>query len=205
MLSIYLSSDSNEIWAHKHFVNKHSTISQTGPKNWAVLWVLICMVHLTVSDYHVTYVFPSESTLCRCLNAKELLAWNRRDIWSLSDSNGIQIHKHLVHKRTLNHLAKLAKNIELCCEYLSLWCIWLYVIMSPTRFSVNLHSIVSRMPWNSLFETGAISEVLVRKGTLNHLAKLAKKMKLFVSTYLYGAFDCMLSSDVLVSEWIYTL
>ena len=30
----------------------------------AVLWVLICMVHLTLSFYHVTYAFKSESTLC---------------------------------------------------------------------------------------------------------------------------------------------
>ena len=33
--------------------------------------------------------------------------------------------------------------IELCCEYLSVWCIWLYVLaLSHTRFRVNPHSIV---------------------------------------------------------------
>ena len=32
--------------------------SQTGH-----LWILICVVHLTVSYYHVTYTFQSESTL----------------------------------------------------------------------------------------------------------------------------------------------
>ena len=31
------------------------------------------------------------------------------EIWSLSDSNWTRTHSHLVHKRTLNHLAKLAK------------------------------------------------------------------------------------------------
>ena len=77
--------------------------------NWVVLWVLICMVHLTVCIYHVTYVFRSESTLYSCLNAKELLARNRRDIWSLSDWNGTRSHNHLVRKRILNHLTKLAK------------------------------------------------------------------------------------------------
>ena len=30
--------------------------------------------------YHVTYVFYSESTLCSCLNVKELLTQKRRDI-----------------------------------------------------------------------------------------------------------------------------
>ena len=51
------------------------------------MWVLICMVHLTVCSYHVIYTFGSESTLYSCLNAKELLARNRCEIWNLSDSN----------------------------------------------------------------------------------------------------------------------
>ena len=40
------------------------------------------------------------------LNVKKLLARSRCDIWSLSVSNGIQTHNHLVFKQTLNHLAK---------------------------------------------------------------------------------------------------
>ena len=35
---------------------------------------------LTVCFYHVTYAFQSESTLYICLNVRELLARNRRDI-----------------------------------------------------------------------------------------------------------------------------
>ena len=46
------------------------------------------------------YAFQGESTLYGCLNVKELLAPNMRDIWSLSDSNGIRTHNHLVSKRT---------------------------------------------------------------------------------------------------------
>ena len=46
--------------------------------------------------------------------------------------------------------------IELCCEYLSVRCIWLYVlVMSCTHFRVNLHSIFAWMSRNSLLETGA--------------------------------------------------
>ena len=41
---------------------------------------------------HVTYGFQSESTLYSCLNVKELFARNRRNIWSLSDSDGMQTH-----------------------------------------------------------------------------------------------------------------
>ena len=43
------------------------------------------------------------------LNVKEHLARNRRDILNFSASNGIRIHNHLLSKRTLNHLTKLAK------------------------------------------------------------------------------------------------
>ena len=46
-----------------------------------------------------------------CLNVKEFLARSRRHIWILSDSNEIRTHNHLVRKRTLDHLAKLAKFV----------------------------------------------------------------------------------------------
>ena len=72
------------------------------------------MYKKAVCSYHVTYVFKSESTLyiclnVNCLNVKELLAQNRRDIWYISDGNGTRTHNHLVCKRALNHLANLAK------------------------------------------------------------------------------------------------
>ena len=41
---------------------------------------------------HVTYEFQSESKLCICLNVREILAWNRCQIWRLSDSNEIRTH-----------------------------------------------------------------------------------------------------------------
>ena len=59
---------------------------------------------LAVWSYHVTYVLQSESTHYGGLNVKELLARNRRDIWSLSDCNETRTYNHLVRKRTLNHL-----------------------------------------------------------------------------------------------------
>ena len=44
---------------------------------------------------------------------------------------------------------------------------------------------------------------LVRKWTLNYLAKLAKWLSCVVSTYLYDTFDYMfLSCHIRVSEWI---
>ena len=109
--------------------------------------------------------------------------------------------------------------VELRCEYLSLQCIWLYVIiMSCTRFRVNQHSIVwpnvkELLAWRreyiwNLSDSNDIRthNYLVRNRTLNHLAKMTKWMSCVVSTYLYGASDCVLfSCHVQVSDWIYTL
>ena len=74
--------------------------------------VLICMVHLALCFYHFTYAFQSESTLRSCLNALELLAQSWRDIGNLSDSKILGTHDLLVCKRTLDHLAKLAKLLS---------------------------------------------------------------------------------------------
>ena len=56
-----------------------------------------------------------------CLNVKKIVARNRYHIWSLSDSNGIRTHNHLVCNWTLNHLAELAKWLSVCS-----WTKWLW-------------------------------------------------------------------------------
>ena len=119
----------------------------------------LCCEYLSVRCIWL-YVFIMSRTRFRvnphsivCLNVKELLARSRREIWRWSDCNWIRTHNHLVHKRTLNHFSQAGQMIELCCEYLSVRCIWLYVfIMSRTRFRVNPHSIVAWMSRNSLLE-----------------------------------------------------
>ena len=103
------------------------------------------IVHLTVCSYHVTYAFQSESTLYSCLNVKELLARSRREIWSLSDCNWTRTHNHLVHKRTLNHLAKLAKWLRV-----RLWTKWLCVRVQLQSHIVQFIS----SPKNHLFIAG---------------------------------------------------
>ena len=65
--------------------------------------------YLTLPCIWMDAIIMSRARFRVNLNVKELLAWNRHDIWNLSDSNGIRTHSHLVRKRTLNHLAKLAK------------------------------------------------------------------------------------------------
>ena len=73
--------------------------------------ILLNYQMLTVCSYHVTCTFQSESTLYSCLNAKELLAQNRCDIWSLRDSSRIRNHNHSVRKLTHNQLTKLTKML----------------------------------------------------------------------------------------------
>ena len=73
--------------------------------------------------------------------------------------------------------------IDLCCEYLSVRCIWLYFIMMPrTNFRGNPHSIVcmnvkellswsSRHIWSLSDSNDIRTNIdLVRKQTFNHLA-----------------------------------
>ena len=69
-------------------------------------------MYFRLCSCHVTYGFQSESALYNCLNVKELLARRRHKIWSLSDCNWTRTQNHLVRKRTLNHLAKLAKCLS---------------------------------------------------------------------------------------------
>ena len=104
-------------------------------------------------------------------------------------------------------------------KYLSVRCIWMYLLlMSRTRFRVNPHSVVPGMSKKilarnnrDLWRLSDCSDIqshnhLVCKKTLNHLTKLAKWLSCVLSTYLYGAFDCMfLSCHVCITEWIHTL
>ena len=142
-----------------------------------------------------------------CLNVKELLARSRCHIWSLSDSNVIRTHDHLFSKGTLNHLAKLAKWLS-CVVNTHLYSAFDCMLLScHVRVSEWIHALeFAWMLRNSLLEAGAnlrsssdrnmirTHKHLVRKRTHNHFAKLAKWLSYVVSTYLYGAFDCMLLS-----------
>ena len=100
---------------------------------------------MTVCSCHLTYAFQSESTLYSCLNVKELFAWSKREIWSLSECNWTRNQNHLVCKQTLNHLA-----------------IWLSVCLGTKWFWVRV-----QLQLQTKFH-------LVYKQTLNHLAKRTK-------------------------------
>ena len=105
------------------------------------------------------------------------------------------------------------------CEYLSVWCLSLYVsIMSRTHFRVNLRSIFAsvskkmlarnkRKFWSFIDCIGTPSHNhLVPKPTINHLAQLAKWFSCVQSTHLYGGFDYIfLSCHLWLSKLIHTV
>ena len=83
-------------------------IRTLNPIGWAVLWVLICTVHLTACCYHVTYAFQSESALYLSLSILKLSKTVMYEFWY-----GYVKH-NLVRKQklfTLIHTVSLHKSI----------------------------------------------------------------------------------------------
>ena len=83
-------SNCNVNQTHNHLLRQRKLnhlAKQAFLNDWAMLWELICTVHLIVCYYHVKYAYHVLPTLYSCLNVKELLARNRRDIWSLHSGN----------------------------------------------------------------------------------------------------------------------
>ena len=105
----------------------------------------------TVCYYHITYEFQSESTICSlhecqgtpCSKQAPYLKFK----WQQRDSNS----QPLSSQTNTQPFSQTGQMIELCCEYLSVRCIWLYVIiMSRTSFRVNPHSFWVRITLLSL-------------------------------------------------------
>ena len=97
------------------------------------------------------------------------------------------------------------KMIELCCEYLSVRCICLYVItMSRVSFEVNLHFIVclnvKELFAQSMHHVWSLSDSS-RIPTHNHLVNDWAVVWVFICTVQVW----MLLCQVGISEWIYTL
>ena len=123
-----------------------------------MLWVLICLEHLTVSSHHVTHLFQSESTISSFPNLKDVFAKNSRDTQRLGECSGIQTHNHLVCKRPMNYLIKLATWLT-CYKFKPLLRIWPHVpIMSNTRLRPKSHFIFTFKMRSFPLERRATSE-----------------------------------------------
>ena len=217
--SIWSLSDCNGTRTHNNLVGKQtlnhlvylvkllSCVVSTYLYHTVDCILLSC--HVRVSEWVLTLYLPK---------SQQLFDRNQHDIWLLSVCDGTPTYNHLVHKRTLNHLTRLAKWI-ICVTssylYSAFHCMLLscqYALQSESSlyFWLNVKEFLApnrRDIWtlNDCKPTRTNNQ-LVRKRALNHLAKLAKWLSCIVSNYRYGAFDCMLlSCHVLFSEWILTL
>ena len=147
------------------------------------------------------------------MNIKELFVQNRHDMWSLSDCNGTRTPNQLFRKRTPNHLGKLAKWLGCVTVHLT-GCSYHVTYAFQSKSTLNSFLNVKELLARNIGDIWSLSDCnptrthshLVRKWTFNHLAKVAKWLSYGVSSYVYGAFDCMLLSYHLsVSEWLHTL
>ena len=82
---IFLFTKGNYAFADQNFkpsllINKTIAIRNGKKQFLSVSYDCDKIRKYTVCFYHVTYAFQSESTLYSCLDAKELLARNRREI-----------------------------------------------------------------------------------------------------------------------------
>ena len=92
-----------------------------------------------------------------CLNVKKLLARGRRHIWSLSDSSEIQIYNHLVRKRTLNHLTKLAGLAKWSSVHLRTKWLWVQISLLWLKFLLSFLFLNGTLPFNNLKTRTAIN------------------------------------------------
>ena len=87
------------------------------------------------------------------LSIKELCARSRCKIWILNDCNWTWTHSHLVHKWTLNYLAKKAKWLRcVVSTYLSSAFDCMFLSCHICVFRVNPNSIVAWMSRNSMLK-----------------------------------------------------
>ena len=122
---------------------------------------------------------------------------------------------HLVRKQMLKHLAKLTKWLSsVLSTYL--YCAFDYMFLTcHARVSEKIHTLYMPDANNVLaqsrceiwtlnnFNWTRNQNHLVRKRTLNDLTKETKWLSCVLSTYLYGAFDCIfLLCRVRVLEWM---
>ena len=97
------------------------------------------------------HVLIMSRTLFR-MNPHSIIAWMSRNSWSLSNCNVTRIHNHLVHKRTLNHLAKLTLRIKWLWVRVpwqslklmsSIHFFWNFAIKKSFSLSISLYSFIS--------------------------------------------------------------
>ena len=131
---------------------------------------LSCLVR--VSEWlHVPSFFE-----CQTLSVR-----NRRNIWTLIGSNGSWSRNHLVFKRALNHLLKLAKWLSCVVStylYLAFNCMFLLSHVRPSEWMHTLHAL-ERSLQIMFFSVNWERQRLRRKIYYEITRKLSRKLKMF--------------------------
>ena len=123
---IWNLSDSNGIRRDDHVVRKQTPNHLSKLANdWAVLWVLICTVHLTVCCYHVTCKFQSESTLSILSECQETPCSKQAPYlkfkWQQQDSN--RARGSLTFRQTIKCRVTLKLVRVIIITYIQMHCI----------------------------------------------------------------------------------
>ena len=111
--------------------------------------------------------------------------------------SGIRTRNHLGCKRILNHLANLTIwLIDLCCDYLSLWCIWLFV--NRLVVSRSWHYNFTRANFQNFLEILVSIKVLNNAlNTIDHVISSVIIVFLIIAKYNY--FNKVSSTDNFLS------
>ena len=122
------NSTTKKLWQMKTLIKDVNFRDSKKKTNCQHFFCLFLLCHIRVS---------SESNFWGCLNVKGILARNRRGMWRLSDCNETRTHNHLVHKWTLNHLAKLAsltEGLSVCLQNKQLW---VQLLLHPLNLQIS--------------------------------------------------------------------
>ena len=135
-----------------------------------------CIWQYVIIMSHTSFRVNPHSIVC--LNVKELLAQRRRHIWSLSDSNEIRTHNHLVHKQTLNHLAKLASLAKWLSVRLRTKWLWVRITLLSLKLQIwrllrARNSLTLRQTIKCGFALKLVRDMIITYST-NHQLKILK-------------------------------
>ena len=119
LLSSFVNAiwSSSKLWFSTVFISFPST---TWRSAWYFLKVKTGLFSARYSQWENTCLLLSISGFFYYwITLLNTACQNRRNIWNLSDCNGILFYNHLVHNRTLNLLVRLTKwFLQICVLYL---------------------------------------------------------------------------------------
>ena len=119
-----------------------SSLTNTQPFSQTDWMIKLCCEYLSARCIWLEVIIMSQMSFrvnpqsVVCLSVKELLDESRKEIWSLSDSNGFHTHNRFVRKRKLNQLVKLTKWLS-CVVSTYLYSAFNFMLLSSCHIGVS--------------------------------------------------------------------